>query len=282
LNTTQGQAISIKLEGRDPDGDAITFVVESIPSHGTLAGTAPSLSYIPSAEYRGWDNFRFKVSDGFEESNIARIEIRVDQAAGGPAEPPQQPDAPGDSTSDTPEAVADPPIPDSSGRTDSPVSPVDPPTDGVPDDEEPAASDSPLDSGPDTIPPKMIFPAEALLFDTSSEEGALVTYNIAAIDDRDGEVNPECSPASGYTFPVGRVNVVCRATDSSGNSAVGSFVVEVRLVDSSNDQFRLADYTAPIVASLIVGIAGVVAYAGMRAKRRAGASNPQPEATAES
>ena len=40
-------------------------------------------------------------------------------------------------------------------------------------------------------------------------------------------VTVNCSPASGSTFPVGSNTVSCTATDSHGNTATGSFKVNV-------------------------------------------------------
>jgi hypothetical protein len=85
----------------------------------------------------------------------------------------------------------------------------------------------------DATPPRLIFPASNLVFDSQSEVGMTVTYNIAALDDIDGEVTPECSPPSGAKFPIGKVNVICTATDAAGNTILGSFILEVRLIPTS-------------------------------------------------
>jgi RHS repeat-associated protein len=67
----------IVLTGIDPDGDPITFSVLSQPSHGSLSGTAPNLTYTPNANYHGPDNFTFRVNDGQVDSNVALIELTV-------------------------------------------------------------------------------------------------------------------------------------------------------------------------------------------------------------
>src|SRR6185436_8519533 len=42
---------SITLAGIDPDGDVIIFSIFSAPSHGTLTGTAPNVTYRAATNY---------------------------------------------------------------------------------------------------------------------------------------------------------------------------------------------------------------------------------------
>ena len=49
----------------------------ALPSHGSLAGTAPHLTYSPVKDYHGGDSFTFRVSDGRLESAEATISIEV-------------------------------------------------------------------------------------------------------------------------------------------------------------------------------------------------------------
>ena len=55
---------AVTLSGTDVDGDALSYAVVQQPAHGTLAGTAPNLTYTPAANYNGPDSFTFTVSDG--------------------------------------------------------------------------------------------------------------------------------------------------------------------------------------------------------------------------
>jgi hypothetical protein len=57
----------------------LTYSVVANPSHGTLSGTAPSLTYTPTSAYVGADSFTFKANNG-TDSNIATINV---QSAGG-------------------------------------------------------------------------------------------------------------------------------------------------------------------------------------------------------
>jgi hypothetical protein len=54
------------------------------------------------------------------------------------------------------------------------------------------------------------------------------TFQAEATDVVDGSVAVSCTPASGSTFPIGTTTVNCSATDAAGNTAEGSFTVNVR------------------------------------------------------
>jgi choice-of-anchor C domain-containing protein len=68
--------VAIHLTGQDPDGDHLTFLVDT-PGHGTLSGTGPDLLYKPNQDYFGSDMFQFRVSDGQSESAKATVTITV-------------------------------------------------------------------------------------------------------------------------------------------------------------------------------------------------------------
>jgi hypothetical protein len=64
--------------------------------------------------------------------------------------------------------------------------------------------------------------------EATGPDGAVVIYAAEASDTVDGTVVPACSPASGATFLVGSTTVTCSATDSHGNTHVGSLTVDVQ------------------------------------------------------
>ena len=68
-----GTAAAVLLDGTDADNNPLTYTVLSQPLHGTLTGTAPSLTYTPQAGYNSRDSFTFKVNDGTVDSNIATV-----------------------------------------------------------------------------------------------------------------------------------------------------------------------------------------------------------------
>ena len=78
----------------------------------------------------------------------------------------------------------------------------------------------------DTTPPVINGPGDVTIEATGSG-GAVVEYEVAAVDDIDGAVEVDCVPASGETFGIQTTPVVCSATDRAGNTADLTFNVTV-------------------------------------------------------
>ncbi len=77
VGTTSDTAVAITLTATDPDGDPLTYTIETSPTNGALSGTAPDLTYTPDPGYFGPDSFTFSVDDGELGSNIATVTITV-------------------------------------------------------------------------------------------------------------------------------------------------------------------------------------------------------------
>jgi hypothetical protein len=77
VTLAEDTSANIVLSGTDVDGDTLTFTVLSNPSHGTLTGTAPNLTYTPAANYFGGDSFTFRVNDGHVNSATATVTLSV-------------------------------------------------------------------------------------------------------------------------------------------------------------------------------------------------------------
>jgi gliding motility-associated-like protein len=75
LNYLLNTAKSIILTGSDVEASGLTFTVVSLPTSGSLSGTAPNVMYTPNAGFAGSDSFSFKANDGTEDSNIATISL---------------------------------------------------------------------------------------------------------------------------------------------------------------------------------------------------------------
>lgn len=75
--TDANTPVGIVLAGSDPDGDTLTFATTSVPAHGSLSGTIPSLIYTPSLDYSGSDSFTYVASDGTLRSNTATVTVTV-------------------------------------------------------------------------------------------------------------------------------------------------------------------------------------------------------------
>jgi hypothetical protein len=89
LTTPEDTPLPITLTGSDPDGDPLTFAVVTSPTHGTLSGVAPNLTYTPAADYNGNDNFTFTASDGMETSAPASVNINITPVNDVPTANPQ-------------------------------------------------------------------------------------------------------------------------------------------------------------------------------------------------
>ena len=77
VTTAEDTPESITLTANDADGDSLTYAVVINPTHGTLSGTAPNLTYTPNLKYNGPDSFTFKANDGLVDSNVATVLITV-------------------------------------------------------------------------------------------------------------------------------------------------------------------------------------------------------------
>jgi Fungalysin metallopeptidase (M36)/IgGFc binding protein/Bacterial Ig domain/K319L-like, PKD domain/Fungalysin/Thermolysin Propeptide Motif/Fibronectin type III domain len=77
LITVQDTALNITLGATDADNDQLTYQVLTQPSHGTLTGDAPSLTYQPAAAFIGSDSFTFVANDGQVDSAPATVKIAV-------------------------------------------------------------------------------------------------------------------------------------------------------------------------------------------------------------
>ncbi|RUZ16936.1 tandem-95 repeat protein, partial [Mesorhizobium sp. M7A.F.Ca.CA.001.04.1.1] len=70
--------VSILANDSDVDGDALTPVLVSEPTNGTLTlNPDGSFTYAPKANFFGTDSFTYKAFDGTAESNIATVALTI-------------------------------------------------------------------------------------------------------------------------------------------------------------------------------------------------------------
>ena len=77
VQVESGTSAAITLAGSDADGNALTYTVITLPTLGTLSGTAPALTYRPTTPGTAEDSFTFKVNDGTEDSPAATVTIHI-------------------------------------------------------------------------------------------------------------------------------------------------------------------------------------------------------------
>ena len=93
VTTNEGTSVAITLSGSShPPGKSVSFKVASAPTHGTLSGSPPLLTYTPAAGFFGSDSFTFIVARGKRKSAPATVTIKVLQVDQAPtiALPPAQ------------------------------------------------------------------------------------------------------------------------------------------------------------------------------------------------
>lgn len=76
MGCAEDSSAFIALDGSDPDGDSLTWIVGS-PSKGAISGTAPNIWYSPNPNFFGTDSFSFHVNDGKVDSNLAQVGITI-------------------------------------------------------------------------------------------------------------------------------------------------------------------------------------------------------------
>lgn len=77
---------SLALAGFDINQDPVSFVTNSLPLHGLLAGLNPvtgAFSYVPAHGFSGNDTFTFRANDGQADSALATVSLTVTAPADG-------------------------------------------------------------------------------------------------------------------------------------------------------------------------------------------------------
>jgi hypothetical protein len=79
-------ATEITLTGSDPNGDSITYTIQTQPAYGELSEITAltNLTYTPDANFCGLDSFTFSVSDGVNDSYPATVLITVNSVNDAP------------------------------------------------------------------------------------------------------------------------------------------------------------------------------------------------------
>jgi HYR domain len=94
----------------------------------------------------------------------------------------------------------------------------------------------------DTTPPTLALPSNIDKVEATGPGGAPVSFTATAWDIVDGAVPVVCNPASGSTFPLATTALSCSSTDAHGNTAAGSFTIQV--VDTTPPAIAHDDVTA--------------------------------------
>jgi X-Pro dipeptidyl-peptidase len=110
----------------------------------------------------------------------------------------------------------------------------------------------------DTVAPELHGVPENIAVDTTSGDGRTVAYTPpTATDNEDPAPVVACAPPPGANFGVGTTDVVCTATDASGNATSASFTVTVRWIDEDD-----GDVDGEVPGTLSLTVTGGAASLG--------------------
>src|SRR5881394_3672870 len=71
-------AAGILANDSDADGDTLSAILVSQPTHGVLTlSTNGGFSYVPATNYNGSDSFTYRANDGQADSGIATVSITI-------------------------------------------------------------------------------------------------------------------------------------------------------------------------------------------------------------
>jgi uncharacterized repeat protein (TIGR02543 family) len=90
VTTAEDTAKEITLSSLDAEGDTLTYLIATVPAHGTLSAiTSNRVTYTPSADYNGPDTFEFRATDGSLTGATAVVSITVTPVNDAPVAQPQ-------------------------------------------------------------------------------------------------------------------------------------------------------------------------------------------------
>lgn len=78
------RTLPVLMNDTDPDGDVLSIASVTMPSHGTIALNAGTLTYTPITGYIGSDTFNYTVSDGHEHTSTAAVTLNISNMNGVP------------------------------------------------------------------------------------------------------------------------------------------------------------------------------------------------------
>ncbi|MFC5050755.1 Ig-like domain-containing protein [Rubritalea spongiae] len=77
VSVDEDSSVNFSLTATDLEGDDLSYALTSAPSHGSISGTAPNLTYTPNPNYEGSDSFSYLANDGLAESEVTVVHITV-------------------------------------------------------------------------------------------------------------------------------------------------------------------------------------------------------------
>jgi hypothetical protein len=102
----------------------------------------------------------------------------------------------------------------------------------------------------ETEPPQITCGDDVFVSSVPGDNGALVEFDLPSATDNCGAATVVCVPASGTVFPVGTTLVECTATDTSGNTNLCAFNVNVEEMQAEAHDMAVVRIRAPRTVTL--------------------------------
>ncbi|MEO7100167.1 MAG: Ig-like domain-containing protein [Luteolibacter sp.] len=77
VSTKQNTSVAVTLAGSDIEGSPLTYAIVTGPTNGILTGIAPNLTFVPTANFNGTDQFTYRTNDGTANSATVTVSITV-------------------------------------------------------------------------------------------------------------------------------------------------------------------------------------------------------------
>jgi len=88
VSTSEDSPVSETFSASDPDGDSLSYAIESPPSDGTVSVSGDSFTYTPESISSGTDSFVYRVNDGNGGADTATVTIDL-STSGEQNQPPE-------------------------------------------------------------------------------------------------------------------------------------------------------------------------------------------------
>lgn len=77
IETNEDESVEFSLLVTDRENNVSEYFLEEPPENGIISGQYPNLNYTPNTDFNGHDEFKYKVTDGSFDSNIATGSITI-------------------------------------------------------------------------------------------------------------------------------------------------------------------------------------------------------------
>lgn len=77
ISASEDSPVSETFSASDPDGDSLSYTIESTPSDGTVSVSGDSFTYTPESISSGTDSFVYRVNDGNGGTDTATVTIDI-------------------------------------------------------------------------------------------------------------------------------------------------------------------------------------------------------------